>query len=338
MINRTKAVILPQYNDNLIRALVGLKVEEQSIPSLKNDEVLIKLGAAPCNPSDIAFLRGGYNIVKPVPVVPGFEAMGLVIEAGKASQQLLGKRVSCFSQKDSDGTWAEYFRVNARDCIVLKAGLNDDQAACLSINPLTAVGMFEMVGQADNAPFILNAAGGQVPDFMRVLAGQKGIDVINVVRKDEQVEALKTRGQKYVLNRTSDSFSHELQEICDHIKPLFAFDAVAGEISGLLLNAMPPKAKLVIYGGLSGQPVSGLDPMGVIFYKKSVSGFNLNEWIAEMDSDAFTKITDRVQDQFIAGIFKTEIQGSYKLQDVVTGIRTYIKSMSRGKILLKGDS
>ncbi|MCB2220320.1 MAG: zinc-binding dehydrogenase [Bacteroidetes bacterium] len=333
-ITKTRAVILPQYNDNLIRALLGLKIEEIDIPELRSDDVLIRLEAAPCNPSDIAFLRGGYNIVKPLPAVPGFEGTGEVVDTGENARNLLGKKVSCFSQDDADGTWAEYFRVKASDCIVLKKGMEMEQAACLSINPLTAIGLFAMVEQAGNPSFIVNAAGGQVPDFMRMMAAEKGIEVINIVRRPEQVAHLKSEGQQWVLNNTDDYFTEQFKEACNNLKPAFAFDAVAGDMAGQLLNCMPGGATLVVYGGLSGQAVSGLDPMGLIFRHKKVMGFNLNDWIAGMDRETFQQYTDFVQDQFIRGKFKTTIQGHYKLEEVVTGIRTYIKSMSSGKILL----
>ncbi len=337
-VQKTKVVVLPQYNDNLIRALLGLKIEERDLPALQNDEVLIKLIAAPCNPSDIAFLRGGYNIVKPLPAIPGFEASGEVVDAGKDASGLVGKKVSCFSQAYADGTWAEYFRAKASDCIVLKEAMDPDQAACLSINPLTAVGMFEMVEKAGNTPFILNAAGGQVPAFMRVLAAEKGIRVINIVRKEEQVEQLRKDGQHFTLNAAGDNFKEKLKEACAEVKPQLAFDAVAGEQAGLMLNCMPEGAGLVVYGGLSGQAVSGFDPMGLIFQNKTVSGFNLNDWIADMDPATFKAHTDRVQDLFIQGKFHTGIQGSFRLEEVVTAIRTYIKSMSSGKILLKANN
>jgi NADPH:quinone reductase-like Zn-dependent oxidoreductase len=333
-LTKTRAVILPQYNDNLIRALLGLKIEEIDIPDLRSDDVLIRLEAAPCNPSDIAFLRGGYNIVKPLPAVPGFEGTGEVVDAGANAKNLLGKKVSCFSQEDADGTWAEYFRVKASDCIVLKEGMETDQAACLSINPLTAVGLFDKVAKAGNPAFIVNAAGGQVPAFMRALAAEKRIEVINIVRKPEQVAQLTGEGQPWVLNSADENFIEQLKETCNILRPAFAFDAVAGDMASQMLNCMPGEATLVVYGGLSGQAVSGLDPMGLIFRHKKVMGFNLNDWIAGMDQDRFQKYTDFVQDQFIRGKFKTTIQGHYKLEEVVTGIRTYIKSMSSGKILL----
>ncbi|MDZ7743615.1 MAG: alcohol dehydrogenase catalytic domain-containing protein [Bacteroidota bacterium] len=83
--------------------------------------MLVKMEAAPINPSDIAFMQGGYNIKKTTPCVPGFEGTGVVVKAGDDTEarQLLAKKVSCFSQQDADGTWAEYFITRAQDCIPL---------------------------------------------------------------------------------------------------------------------------------------------------------------------------------------------------------------------------
>jgi len=78
-----KAVILPTYNNNLIRALIGMKIEERSIPEPSEGQVQIKMEAAPCNPSDIAFLRGGYNVVKPLPCIPGFEGCGIITKVSE---------------------------------------------------------------------------------------------------------------------------------------------------------------------------------------------------------------------------------------------------------------
>jgi NADPH:quinone reductase-like Zn-dependent oxidoreductase len=205
-IKTTRAVVLSAYNDNLLRAILGLKIEERAIRPLKENEVLVKMEAAPCNPSDIAFLRGGYNIIKPIPAVPGFEGTGIVVEAGTSSKNMIGARVSCFVQEDSDGTWAEYFIARKRDCIVLKENLSMEQAACFSINPLTAYGMFETVKQTNCKTIIVNGAGGQVPGFLRVFARTSGIEVINIVRKEEHVEGLKKNNEKIVLNSTDENF------------------------------------------------------------------------------------------------------------------------------------
>ena len=115
-----QAVVLPEYNNNLVRAILGLKKGERPIRKLKDNELLIKMEAAPCNPSDIAFIRGGYNIKKTLPAVPGFEGSGIVVGTGNEARHFLGKRISSFTQADTDGTWAEYFITRSEDCLILK--------------------------------------------------------------------------------------------------------------------------------------------------------------------------------------------------------------------------
>ena len=330
-----RAVILPEYNSNLVRAIIGLKTGERKLRNLKANEVLIKMEAAPCNPSDIAFIRGGYNIKKTAPAVPGFEGAGNVVDAGNHFRHLLGRRVSSFTQDDSDGTWAEYFISNAEDCIVLKNELDFDQAACLSINPFTAFGLIELAQKKNVTAIIQNAGGGQISDFVRVLARLKGIDVINVVRKPEQVDALKNIGITRVLDSTNQNFKEELKTLALQLKAGIAFDAVGGEQTAILMKSLPPHSSVVLYGGLAGGHISGIEPFDVIFRDKTLTGFNLTEWKSGKSKEEFNFIDNQLQEMILAGKLSTKIQASFKLDDVVNGIRSYIKSMSAGKVLFK---
>ena len=329
------AAVLPAYNPNIIRAIIGIKMEEREMPQLRLNEVLIKIAAAPCNPSDIAFLQGGYNVIKSLPTVPGFEGAGTIVQTGSETNNLLGKRVSCFTQDDGDGTWAEYLVTDAKNCIVLNDKVDFEQAACLAINPFTAYGLFELCRENNCKALIQNAAGGQLAEFVRLLAKLQGVDCINIVRKKEQVDSLRGNGEKYVLNSSLENFSNELKKIARELNANIAFDAVGGEQTGVLLNAMPPDSEVHVYGGLSGQDISGISTLEVIFHNKKLSGFNLNEWIAAKSTKELQQIAYEIQDIIIKGEFKTRIQARFKLDEITEGIRTYIKSMSAGKVLFK---
>jgi NADPH:quinone reductase len=330
---KSPAVILQQSNPNLIRALLGLEVAEVSIVKPSSDELLVKMEAAPCNPSDIAFLRGGYNIQKPFPTVPGFEGTGLVLEAGSEGQEYVGKRVSCFLQTESYGTWSAFFLAKTKNCIILKDAMPMEQAACFSINPLTAYALFEFAGDSGAKTFILNAACGQVPRLMKVFAIKNGLKVINLVRKEEQVADLMNRGEEFVLSTASEDFLITFKQLCQQLQPSIAFDAVGGELTGQMLNAMPDGARIVVYGALSGTTLAGVDSMGIIFHSKSISGFNLNDWVAGLRETEFKRITDKLQEMFITGELKTKIQSTFPLDQAIDGIRHYIKNMSAGKVL-----
>jgi NADPH:quinone reductase-like Zn-dependent oxidoreductase len=329
------AVVLPDYNNNLVRAILGLKTSDREIRGLHDDEVLIKMAAAPCNPSDIAFIRGGYTIKKSLPAVPGFEGSGVVVDAGKDVQHFLDKRVSSFTQADTDGTWAEYFISQAQDCLIIKDELDFEQAACLSINPFTAYGLLELAQKKKCKTIIQNAGGGQIAEFVRVLAGLNNLEVINIVRKEEHIHALKAQGVVNVLDSTKENFNDELKALSIQFNASIAFDAVGGEQTGLLLNALPTHAAVVLYGGLAGGLISAIEPFDIIFRDKKLIGFNLTDWKSTKTDEEFQTINNYLQQLIIEGKISTKIQAEFKLDDVVNGIRTYIKSMSEGKILFK---
>jgi NADPH:quinone reductase-like Zn-dependent oxidoreductase len=330
---QTKAVVLSEYNGNLARAILGLKVEMRDMPIPGDDQVLIKTEAAPCNPSDIAFIRGGYNIKKTLPAVPGFEGSGVVINTGKNASHLKNKRVSSFVQDDRDGTWAEYFVARSRDCIVLHDALDAKQGACLSINPFTAFGLVELAEKSRSRAVVQNAAGGQVAEFVRTLCEMKGIEVINIVRKAESIHRLEAAGVKYLLNSSEDHFQEKLYELSRRLQANLAFDAVAGDSTSLLLKIMPERSKLVLYGALSGVIMNSIPAFDLIFQEKTLTGFNLNKWINDMTTGEFNAISNELQQSFINGKMQTRIQATFPIHDVVNGIRTYIKSLSEGKIL-----
>lgn len=334
MIN-SKSVILPAYNKNLIRAIIGMKTGARNLPKLQTSQVLIKMEAAPCNPSDIAFIRGVYNVIKPIPAVPGFEGAGVVIDAGENAKAMIGNRVGSFIQAEMDGTWAEYFIADTNDCIVLKDELDIEQGACLAINPFTAYGLIEMAVASNCKAIVQNAAGGQVAEFIRALAKLNGIAVIDIVRKPEYITKLTNNGAEYVLDSSSENFNADLSDLIDTLQPTCAFDAVGGEMTGLFLNTLPPFSRVVLYGGLAGGSLAGIDPMDIIFKGKILEGFNLNEWISRKSKEEFETINHKIQDLIIRGKMKTQIQASFILDEVVNGMRTYIKSMSEGKVLFK---
>ena len=331
-----KAITLPAYQGNIIRALRSLEIQEKELPVLNSDEVLIEIAAAPVNPSDLAFIQGGYNIRKALPAIPGFEGTGKVIQTASSTvaKNMNGKRVSFFSQSDRGGSWSTHISVKAGDCVEICNELPVEQAACFSVNPFTAYAMVELAGEHGSKAIIQNAAAGQVGKFINVLAERASIQVINIVRKEEHVNILKTAGNKLVLWNQEEDFLQKLKELALSLDAHIAFDAVGGEQSGQLLGAMPDDSMLYLYGALGGRTLSEIPATDVIFSRKSIQGFNMNEWKDKLDSKSFLDISTRLQEFFSEGILKTEIQGSFPLAEYEKALMQYIRGMSAGKVLL----
>lgn len=330
-----KSIVLPDYNANVIRAMKSLEVRQKPIPQPGPGQVLIRVAATPCNPSDIAFMRGGYNVRKPVPVVMGFECSGTVVDTGDDPDalKLLGKRVSCFSQGMEDGTWADYFATDWKNCIILHDQMDFEQASALCVNPFTAYALFRMAQQKGCRTVIQNGASGQVGIFIRVLSRRSGLRVINIVRKEEQIQQLKSAGELYVLNSTTPEFESKLEELMQDNRPCMGFDAVGGDMSGLMINAMPDHSELIIYGGLSGKPVANVNTLDIIFRGKVIRGFNLGQWKNQVGQEKFQKVADELQQLIIQGALRTRIQGTFDLDQVQLALEQYIRNMSAGKVL-----
>ncbi len=330
-----KSVVLPDYNKNVLRAMLGLRIEDRPMPVLKEGELLIKTSAAACNPSDIAFIQGVYNIVKPVPAIPGFEGAGQIVDAPDNINYLIGKKVSAFVQSDNSGTWAEYFVAKTSDIIVLSDEMPEEQAACFTVNPFTAYGMYKWVGKISAKAIVQNAAGSQVASFIRMMADENGVEVIDIVRKSETASMLESMGARHVLLETDVDFADKLKLVCNELKPLLAFDAVGGPLSGEMFNALAPNARMIVYGGLSNKPMSGLGLMDIIFHDKTVMGFNLIDWKLQLKEGEFDDISLLLQEKFIKGSYNTRISKTIRFDEVIKGIKSYLGNMSAGKLLLR---
>lgn len=209
-----------------------------------------------------------------------------------------------------------------------------DQAACFTVNPFTAYGMFEIALLRESRAIIQNASGGQVACLIRMMAAEHNIKVIDIVRKQESVDKLLNSGASYVLVESDQNFKDQLISHSKELEATIAFDAVGGNLSGMMFNAMPPDSELVVYGGLSGKPIIDIDVMEVIFNNKIISGFNFMDWKADIDDDEFERISEELQDKFISGAYKTTIRSKSSIDDIVSVLRNYISDMSSGKLLI----
>ncbi len=330
-----KAIVLPEYQGNIIRALRSLEVREMELPLPGKNEVLVEIACSPCNPSDLAFIQGGYNVRKSLPAIPGFEGSGRIIKTGENTTELSDSKVSFFYQGEEGGAWATHILLNAEDCLILDESMPDEQGACFAVNPFTAYAMIELAVSMGSKALVQNAAAGQLARFIELLARDRGIEVINIVRKEEQLSLLKDEGSKHVLWQEDGSFEKQLNTLAHELTANLAFDAAGGSLSGIILKNMPDGSFLKVYGALAGRTLSEIPATDVIFHKKSLSGFNMNEWKANLSKQEFLSVSEQLQKMFIEGKLKTRIQGSYPLEEHGKALMEYIRNMSAGKVLLK---
>ncbi len=94
-----------------------LFTKKVDVPIPGKGEVLVKMCAAPINPSDLAKIRE-IPADEIADFIPGNEGCGTVVAAGNGilPRIFLGKRVACSAKYTTSGTWAEYMVTPAGSC------------------------------------------------------------------------------------------------------------------------------------------------------------------------------------------------------------------------------
>jgi NADPH2:quinone reductase len=325
-----QAVVLHAYDG----APDSLRVETRPVPRPQRGQVLVKMTAAPINPSDLMFLKGLYGVLKPLPVVPGWEGAGRVVATGDdwLSRLLLGKRVACAAPNQHDGTWAEYMLTANTRCIPLLDSIDDEAGAMLIVNPLTAWALMDIARRGGHRAFVQTAAASALGRMLLRLSLHFGIEGIHIVRREEQAELLHSMGARYVLNSEADGFDEQLRETCRQLNATIAFEAVSGMTAARVLRALPDGGRLVLYGALSESPLLA-DPRDLIFQRKRVEGFWLADWLARRSLWGQLRLARQVQ-HALGDLLRSEVAGRYPLHEVHRALQDYQASMTAGKRLL----
>ena len=274
-----------------------LSLVELPIPQPGEDEVVVRVEATPINPSDLALLVGPADmttatvsgtaqrpvITAAIPdslmkmVAPrvgqslavGNEGAGVVMAAGAsdAAQALLGKTVGIIGGE----MYSQYRCVNVSQCLPLMEGTTAEQAASCFVNPMTALGMVETMRMENHKALVHTAAASNLGQMLNRVCQQDGIDLVNIVRKPEQEDILKSMGARYIVNSSADSFHEDLTEALVATGATLAFDATGGgKLASDILACMESAAsrdleaynrygsdvfkQVYIYGGLDRSP------------------------------------------------------------------------------------
>ena len=309
-----------------------MPVQEVEVPALQPGQVLIRMAYASINPSDLAFLSGQYGIKKKLPAVPGFEGSGTVVASGGGwGRFLVGRRVACASSS-GDGTWAQYMVADAKGCIPLRRSVSLEQGSSLIVNPMTAVAMYDIFEKGRHGALIQTVAASALGGMIRQLAAVNGRPVINIVRRDEQVNALEEQGAQYVLNSTAPDFERKLAVLARKLQATMAVDAVGGALTQQLVGCMPAFSTVLVYGGLSGEACA-LSPGLLIFKEAQLRGFWLSLWLQKQSPFSLMRLGWSVQ-KHLAGELKTEVRRIYPLTEIHAAIEDYSRQMSGGKVLI----
>jgi NADPH:quinone reductase-like Zn-dependent oxidoreductase len=236
----------------------------------------------------------------------GNEGAGTVVAAGDSpeAQALMGKTVAVLS-----GTlYAQYACVPAMTCLPLFPEHTAKDGASCFVNPLTALSMVETMKLEGHTALVHTAAASNLGQMLNKICQADGVELVNIVRREEQVKILKELGAKYIVNSSSDSFMKDLTDAIHATGATLAFDATGGgELASHILTAMEAAAartpgaysiygsikhkQVYLYGALDVSPTTLTRGYGMAW---GVGGWLLPNFLAKIGMEAGNKLRMRV--------------------------------------------
>jgi len=356
---------------------VELSIVTVDTPTPADDEVLIEILAAPINPSDLALLTTfggdlsninihgtGDDTVASMKVHPavmrsmksrmdksmsaGNEGAGVVVDAGVNAKSLIGKTVGLAG----GSMYAQYKCAPAINCLVMEDGTTPSEAASSFVNPLTALSFVETMKMENHSAIVHTAAASNLGQMLVKICQSDGIPLVNIVRKEEQVEILKSIGAEYVCNTSDPDFMENLINALIETGATLGFDATGGgndgELPGQILTAMEVAAnknseqysrygsetykQVYIYGGLDRSPTVLTRAYGMSW---GLGGWLLTPMLGKIGMERVQEMRTRIAKEIkttFASKYAEEISFEEMLQPEV--INSYAKQSTGNKFLV----
>ena len=306
-----------------------VEVAESQFPDPTGNQVLVRMEAAPINPSDLALLLGQADIDnaecspgKLVATMPepfhsamkgrhgqrlpvGNEGAGTVVATGDsdAAKALMGQRVACVPGH----AYSQYAIADANMCLPL-GDISAEDGASAFVNPMTALGFVENAKMDGQKAIIHAAAASNLGQMLVKICQEDDIDLVNIVRKPEQEKILRDLGAKWVVNSSAEDFLPKLMEAIDATDAYYGFDPIGGGTTvDACFKAMERVAvskmkeynrygsnqqkRIFIYGRLDTGPTILTPSYG---FGWTLSGWLLTPFLAQAGMDTMVRMRMRV--------------------------------------------
>jgi len=315
-----------------------LKYVDLPTPRPGPEEVLVKAHAiGVCMPETLV-RKGAYLWMPPLPLVPGIEMSGTVVEAGNRVRALrVGQPVfvSAREFKERAGCYAEYLAAAERSVYALPDGIDLDQAAGLS-NYQVAWHLLNtaLKGFQYESALVLAAAGG-VGTALVQLARAAGKRVIGVTSSDARAAFARAQGCDAVIDRKRGNLVDQVKQLTAGRGVDLVLDLAGGAGMISLFDCLDRFGLLLLYGRLEGPPQGNIHGAIEKAPVRSLAYRHFTMHSLDDDPERRARATHDLIRMLRAGTIKVPIYERVPLAEAPRAHRLFESGQVMGKLIMK---
>lgn len=331
-----KAAQIQKYSKNIEAQIVDIP-----IPSIKENEVLVKVKVAAVNPLEILNITGSVKLIQDydMPLVLGNELTGIV--------EKVGSHVSGFNVGDSIytrlpiekiGAFAEYVAVDAKSIWHLPRNLDFVTGAGAPLTGLTAYqGLVEELEAKKGQTVFIPGGSGSFGQMAVPIAKAMGLKVIVSGSPSAKERTLNAGADQYI-DYTKENYWEILDEV-DFVIDTLGADEFERELSiikpgGRLLSLRTgPNKQFAIDKGLPKwkQVIFGL--VGAKFDKKAKKkGVQYRFIFVRADGKQLEKITKIIEENNIVPAIDPT---NFTIDEINDALKLVANGHTKGKVVIK---
>lgn len=253
-----KAAVLTKFG----KADEAFEIREVEKPTIKDNEILIKVEGFGLNFADIMARQGNYQDCPPLPAIIGYDVVGEVAEKGKdVNNVVVGDRVTAMTRF---GGYAQYAVTDYRACAKIDKDYPLGKATALTTQYCTADYCFnQMMNLHEGDKVLIHAAAGGVGTALVQMAVNRGCIVFGTAGSEEKLEYLRSLGVQHPINYRKDNFDTAIKKIIGNDGLDAIFDPVGGSNAKTGYKLLASGGRLLLFGASSMTGASIFGKIGV---------------------------------------------------------------------------
>ncbi|WBO23834.1 zinc-binding dehydrogenase [Sphingomonas abietis] len=251
----------------------------------------------------------------------GASAVGRVVALGDGvSSAYAGRQVAIYRSlhptPEMIGLWCERAHVHHLSCLILPDGVQSHDYCGSLVNAITAYAFLEQALAERHKAIVVTAGGSATGNALAVLACDRNVPVIHLVRSAAKRDRLRRSGMEHVLDTTDRDFDHAFHGLVQDLDATAIFDGVGGDLASRLVPNLAVNSTLSFYGFLAGSAPFTIQTLQVIAKNLTIRRFSNFESATVKDPDNLAAALLTLQNSIAGVSFRTAIGREFAIEDI----------------------